>query len=982
MFEELIELDKTSDKEKLLTAIALYKSIEKKIQKKSNVERSAAAMNLQCVHTSLPSICEYFQVNLQLWRVRDSELKIIKTFTTEKETALSGKCINLFLPFNNIDNSLSYSKFIVNLDQFRDKFAFNTVVKNKIKKPVLLSKYFNAKSDIERILAAFAVQSQLIDSGQRSPGHKDLTRTVSYLKKNNIIKNLGKELDGVRSLHGLSDKLGVTINFWMKNGLNASIRDTIESTKTSLTLDIHAPNYTKSFSLADFELIFDLDFFTRECEWHSIFHHIQQSSEQNISIDELEKKWSGTVVKFTQERQFQEIFGVGFSIVNVKQKFVKKSQRSRGIRPEFNVRRFYVSKFDKPLILEVKDRKGIPNQIDLVNDKFRCHTTKQVCHYTCKHSACCYGTTKLVNLVRHEKKCDGQPTRWQYKRINLTVNSSVVFLRKLGLLPQNYSNKNFATFDIECSQSKQDNMVTPQSSVHSFQTLMSISVHDSFTGNPPTFFLREYKTEESIDVTIQSFLKHLLFLQREHVKQLPAWVGQNMSKLNQLIIGLKCSRGLRHKGPKKEKHLQRLDEISKLKTENLDSVTFAKLNREKEWITKELGKINNDLKRWESSLTSNYSRDERLALEKQEKLLPATGITDYQKALTYLKRMHRLRVVGFNSERYDLPVLVPSILKCLRKMYSIDNASVENDTNQKKVVKKKSDKNGSTPNLFAIKRGLGYMTMTINAVSFIDVKNFIAGGGLSDFAETWKIKEEKLCFPFELFDSISEMRQCTYFPAYKMFKSTLSRKKPTCFKTVINNAYKFSKKEVPGLSFEEFAHSIDLLEYITFAEAEFTLTDNIHEWYRVDPCVYLKSKTVFKEKSMKNMVDFLKYYNSQDTILLTKAFKMYCESFFTNFGVNPLDYLSLPAMAERIMWQHYNKKINCPYTFNDEYSYIHKMIKNNMPGGLATCFSRHVEIQTENEPRVWQDSVYQTPDGSAITKYISYDVNSKFSIFV
>ena len=940
MMSGVIEIeDKIKSKDDLnrvISAIAIHKAIlrdgfpEEKLKRSRMIKRVTKNLPSLPPHTDdIPGIVKHFNVSLRLWRLIDKKVTEVKSFTCDNDQSST---VDLFLPFYNIGADFEHSKLIVSFDAFCDKVSSRQRIPSEVKKPIKIAKHFDVNGCTETLIAAFALQSQLDESARQTVNNNDVRAAINRLRVLNIQSRLTTKFEGVQNLQHVCDKLALTVKIIEQNGSDVNLVHTISPQRSTAMIYLHAPYYNEpnSFSMEDAELILNLDALSTQGAWRSILHHVADTMGLSETIDELKNKWTGTKVKYTEERKFQSTFGVGFNIVSVRQKHVKKANRGLGIQPQISVRRFYMSKFDNSITLELKDRKGIPKELDLTTDMFRLRLDQQLTIHECKHEECVFVTEKLTNLQRHEETCNGQQTRWTFKRVNLTAKKPIEYLRQLKLLPSEYNNTNFATFDIECRQSKEESLKTPQSTTHSFQALLSIAVHDSFTNRPPVFFLREENTEESLDATIDAFLHHLFQLQREHRAQLPSWVDENCDKLNRTIMGLKSIRGLKF-------------------------LKHATTDKQKD-----------KRRHYAHNLRMFYTREERMELFNQYNKLHATAINEMMSALQYLKRLNRLRVYGFNSERYDLPVIIPSMLKRIEAM-------------QKREKKNNSTTERNDTKLFAIKRGLGYMTLSVGNVSFVDARNFIAGGGLSDFVKTWTVDEEKLCFPFELFEGVTDMRQTTTFPDYHTFRSTLLKQTPVCLKTSITQAYSTAKKDDVTLLFETFAESIGLQEYITVNGDSFELCDNVKDWYCVDPDVYIKSKLLFKKKGLKNMVDYLKLYNCQDTVCLTQAFKKYLVSFFHEFKVNANDFLSLPAMAEQIMWSHYDTTTNSPFTFDDDHANIHLKVRNNMPGGLSTCFARHIEIQHKDEERCYHNTVYETPDGSPITQYISFDVNSKLS---
>ena len=236
----------------------------------------------------------------------------------------------------------------------------------------------------------------------------------------------------------------------------------------------------------------------------------------------------------------------------------------------------------------------------------------------------------------------------------------------------------------------------------------------------------------------------------------------------------------------------------------------------------------------------------------------------------------------------------------------------------------------------------------------------------------------KLTFPYERWDAIEAVASKKDWPAYGDFASSLSRKKPTCYKKSIMNALRVAKELWEDITFVQFIEALSLKQYVSGDENNFSIADNIANWYVVDPEVYLRSKHTYEVRQMENMLEYLKFYNCVDVEVLTAAFSRYSKSFFENFALNPLDFVSLPGMAEKAMWRHYDTTVNSPYTFHDNFSHVPKLIKSQIVGGLACCFHRHAQTAISSEP---DPLTTKTPSGKDIKILKSFDVNSKLTSF-
>ena len=122
---------------------------------------------------------------------------------------------------------------------------------------------------------------------------------------------------------------------------------------------------------------------------------------------------------------------------------------------------------------------------------------------------------------------------------------------------------------------------------------------------------------------------------------------------------------------------------------------------------------------------------------------------EVQSAHQKLDDLERLRVIAFNSEKYDLPVMYPYL--CM--IYG--SKSIE---------------------FSCIKRGNGLMHFQTSNLTYMDITNFCGKLSLAQFARTYcnLNVDGKGIFPHDQFRSIEEIRSCTTFPDYEAFRSALN----------------------------------------------------------------------------------------------------------------------------------------------------------------------------------------------------------------
>ena len=275
-----------------------------------------------------------------------------------------------------------------------------------------------------------------------------------------------------------------------------------------------------------------------------------------------------------------------------------------------------------------------------------------------------------------------------------------------------------------------------------------------------------------------------------------------------------------------------------------------------------------------------------------------------------IKKLMELPVVGFNSEHFDLPILLPGLLRIW-----------------------------GTKTVDTVRRGTGIMILRLEPFVFIDARNFTAGSSLIKFGKAWGAETNKSLFPYEAFNKISELNECKNWPPYSKFSSVLSKQKVDNFsesllfylsQTTLDVNYVLQK----------------LFQIENISEIDCIIPNSIC------PIEYLNNFIEFEKLKnsgvIQNMYDYLLLYNQKDTELLSEAFQNYINAFINTFGLSPLDYYSLPGMAERILWKNYDNQMNEAFSLPSFCGDINQIIRANLQGGLVAVFHRHVEVNTNN----------------------------------
>ena len=342
----------------------------------------------------------------------------------------------------------------------------------------------------------------------------------------------------------------------------------------------------------------------------------------------------------------------------------------------------------------------------------------------------------------------------------------------------------------------------------------------------------------------------------------------------------------------------------------------------------------------------NILRENLLAFKNKERNYSFSQIKDMTRAKNYLENLCRLRCYGYNSSKYDLPCLFPGLLN-----YS--------DKYRKKIS--------------VLKRGNSILSLTIQGIIFADVCNFTSGCSLDAFTRMWGADTNKAIFPYDKFKSIESLKSTKSWPDMLDFKSLLNRQS---YSYNISEIQRQLNRLKNNISIEEslvltkidpHAKASDVNE-LTNCEFPVKLDTYVDMW------IFYENK--IRSGEMKSMFDYLKYYNSLDTISLVQAFDKYIDSFLINFNCNPNDFITLPGLAEQVMWSKFNSDNYAAYTFSDRFGHINRLIRQNLMGGLSCVFARHIEVGPVATN--FNQNVTTAPNGQRFDRIVAMDANSKF----
>ena len=534
-----------------------------------------------------------------------------------------------------------------------------------------IEKWCQCKDDIERVLSAIYIHIHF-QSGQYPENVGLFSRTMDKIRENKLYNRDFGMFQSISEMKDICECYQIDIVVWTykrsRKG-NYSIVSSFTSGQNAPNLriiNVLAPHFKKRMNFRGLKLITNIDFYAKKADRVRFFDHLAKHFGNKISAYNLMVKWGSSSVQLKDEKRFYEVFNVGFSIFKTRKLCEKKKSGELGTNTE--VKELYTSKFEVFLKLELQSESSLTT-IEPYQSFTLCSSVK-FDFYACGTKLCQFVTQSRAKSERHKATCTGE-TIWTYEQKRLNENSIHSFLVKNGYIPEQYLFDNFATFDIECLGSKPDKDDDDQATtiVKNLQFLISIAVDDSFSNKPPKFFLREDSTKKGLENLVSSFFAYLNDLQALHENNMPEWFRESLMAITLKIRGLKLLK-LRDGLHKK-----------KLRQKKAKNTKTSKTQKERIELTSILRKL--------------FTQPDLILLKREYRKLPANGINQYIGARKYMERMKSLRVIGYNSERYDLPVILPAFIQIIK---------------------------GETTDFQTIKRGTGYMSLRVNDLSFIDAK--------------------------------------------------------------------------------------------------------------------------------------------------------------------------------------------------------------------------------------------------------------------
>nr|XP_039250892.1 uncharacterized protein LOC120328465 [Styela clava]XP_039250893.1 uncharacterized protein LOC120328465 [Styela clava]XP_039250895.1 uncharacterized protein LOC120328465 [Styela clava]XP_039250896.1 uncharacterized protein LOC120328465 [Styela clava]XP_039250897.1 uncharacterized protein LOC120328465 [Styela clava]XP_039250898.1 uncharacterized protein LOC120328465 [Styela clava]XP_039250899.1 uncharacterized protein LOC120328465 [Styela clava]XP_039250900.1 uncharacterized protein LOC1203 len=255
-----------------------------------------------------------------------------------------------------------------------------------------------------------------------------------------------------------------------------------------------------------------------------------------------------------------------------------------------------------------------------------------------------------------------------------------------------------------------------------------------------------------------------------------------------------------------------------------------------------------------------------------------------------------------SPEKHCLNILKSMLIKFMKQIIILGYNSGKYDINVIKPYLIKFFKLQNSK-IFSLKRGNKFMCLQTEKFRFLDIMNYLAPGYTYDkFLKAFLLNVSKGLFPYEYIDDLKKLED-KELPPHSAFFSNLKNKNIT--------------------------------------EAE-----------------YEQCKTVWRERNMKSLRDYLIYYNTQDVTpfldAIAKQFDIYKSKTQIDMFKAPI---SVPGLTLQFMFRNLNTVFTVP---NEQNSDIHRLIRSNLVGGPAQIFHRYHEAGVTKIRGDYNDESAQT----------------------
>ena len=263
--------------------------------------------------------------------------------------------------------------------------------------------------------------------------------------------------------------------------------------------------------------------------------------------------------------------------------------------------------------------------------------------------------------------------------------------------------------------------------------------------------------------------------------------------------------------------------------------------------------------------------------------------------------LQELPVLGFNSSRYDLVVIKKFLFKKLCSENGENDDDDDDDvgepvsvddvpSDESEPVSVEEDEKWVTRNgiKFIVKNNNQFKCVATPTLKFLDICSYLAPGcSYSKYLTAFGVTEKKGYWPYEYIDSVERLQE-TELPPHSAFQSFLKNK-------------------------------------------------------NISDSEYIECQRVWQEKGMKNLGDFLEYYNNLDVQPFLSAIAEQTK-FYAKKGIDMFkDGIGVPGLTLRYLFKTIESENVYFSLFSENQADLHSLLRNQLVGGPSIIFHRYHE---------------------------------------
>lgn len=250
------------------------------------------------------------------------------------------------------------------------------------------------------------------------------------------------------------------------------------------------------------------------------------ASNCKITINEVNEKWPQNQLKFREEKQLFQRFGVGLDLWTLEPK--KCSKEITDVVPKL----IFKSRYQEQIKLMVDHWVEDNTCID-IKDQF---TISKFTLYQCPNDFCLYATTKRQTFERHTETCSDE-TVVEFEQRNLLEGDIVKWLIEENYLTEKpVIEPKHVHFDLE-TMLKPSLSQSNKTTCYGEERIISIGTSDTIHNDVRSLvFAREELDESSLAKMVDEFWRHLLVLRDEYRKSLPSEVNKAFFIIQRMLF--------------------------------------------------------------------------------------------------------------------------------------------------------------------------------------------------------------------------------------------------------------------------------------------------------------------------------------------------------------------------------------------------------------------------------------------------------------